>query len=249
MKKEIKLYNNTVSIFFEERDWAGKKIHSYTDHKGKIISVTEVTGKIDKSAVLQAWTAKMMGLYLLKKGGVITYELIEEAKKEYRRLTAEAADIGTEIHKWAEDWIAGKKPEIPDNEKVANGITAFLKFNKDNKIKWIESERLVYSKKHKYCGKLDAIGIMNDRLTLIDFKSSNGIYDEMYLQVAGYQIAYEEETNKKIERKIIARFGKEDGEFEIRELENNGKDEKAFLAQLIVVKRLKELEKDAKNRY
>jgi len=50
----------------------------------------------------------------------------------------------------------------------------------------------------------------------------------MRFQVAAYQIAYEEETKKNIDKRIIARFGKETGEFEAIELDNDEADKKHF---------------------
>jgi hypothetical protein len=238
--KEITLYKGKEKISFDENR------HIFYDDKGNcLLSVTGVTGTIDKSGALMGWVAKMIGLYLLqekeKGNDKITEQLIDTAKREYRRIKQEAADIGQAIHDWISEWIKGKKPEMPDNEKVVNGITAFLKFQKEHKIKWLESERFVFSKKHKFCGILDAIGKTGKELVLFDFKSSNAIYPEMFLQVAGYNIAYQEETGKKIDKKVIIRFGKEDGMFQLKELENEGKDEKAFLACLELTKRLKEL--------
>ena len=238
--EEIKLYNGKEKITFD------KDTHRFYDSKGSsLISVTGVTGTIDKSGALMGWVAKMMGLYLLqekeKGNDKITEQLVDMAKKEYRRIKEEAADIGQAIHDWVSEWIKGKKPEMPDDEKVVNGITAFLKFQKEHKIKWLESERIIFSKKYHYAGILDAVGKMGKDLVLFDFKSSNGIYSEMFFQVAGYNIAYQEETKKKITKKIILRFGKDDGNFEIKELENGGKDEQAFLHCLELTKRLKEL--------
>jgi len=242
MIKELNLYKGKAIITFDENR------HIFRDYNGKYIpSVTKATGIIDKSGALMGWTAKMMALYLLaekeKGNDRITEELVNTAKKEYRRLKAEAADIGTEIHQWAADWIDGKKSPMPENEKVVNGITAFLKFQKEHKIQWLESERIIYSKKYNFAGILDAVGKVDGKgdLILIDFKSSNGIYDDMRFQVAGYQIAYEEETGKKIDKRMIIRFGKEDGEFEVKELDNDSKDKKIFLACLQVCNRLKEL--------
>ncbi len=242
MLKEIELYKGDVKIHFDDER------HIFYGINGKpLLSVTGATGVVDKSGALMGWVAKMMGLYLLsekaKGNEIITEELVDSAKKEYRRIKLEAADIGTEIHEWVHLKITGKNPEIPENEKVVNGITAFLKFQKEHNLKWIESERIVYSKKHKFAGILDAIAEEDGKLTLVDFKSSTGIYDEMLFQVAAYQIAYEEETGKKIDKKLIIRFGKEDGEFEFKELENGDKDKKAFLACLALKERLKELEK------
>lgn len=236
----IKLYNGKVVLNFDENR------HIFTDEKGNhILSVTSVTGVIDKSPALMGWSVKQMGFYLLaekaKGNDKITEDLVNQAKKEYRRLKQEAADLGTEIHSWVSEWIKGKKPSMPENEKVVNGITAFLKFQKEHQIKWLETERIIYSKKHAYAGILDAIGEMEGKLTLVDFKSSNAIYDEMRFQVAGYQIAYEEEMKKDIEKRVIIRFGKEDGQFEVFDLGKDGKDKQVFLACLKIKKRLDEL--------
>jgi CRISPR/Cas system-associated exonuclease Cas4 (RecB family) len=240
MLQEYKLYGGKTTIKFDDQR------HIFYDPKGEsLTSVTGATGVVDKSGALMGWTAKTMGLYLLeeaKKGNdKITEDLVNQAKKEYRRLKQEAADLGTEIHSWVSEWIKGKKPSMPENEKVVNGITAFLKFQKEHQIKWLETERIIYSKKHAYAGILDAIGEMEGKLTLVDFKSSNAIYDEMRFQVAGYQIAYEEEMKKDIEKRVIIRFGKEDGQFEVFDLGKDGKDKQVFLACLKIKKRLDEL--------
>ena len=243
MIKEYNLYGGKAPITFDD----GR--HIFRDSKGKYIpSVTKASGIIDKSGPLMWWVAEMMGLYLIDNWDIKKIkkeseklELIVTAKKEYRKAKAAAADIGTEIHEWVSDWIEGKKPDMPEDEKVVNGITAFLKFQKEHKIKWLESERIVYSKKYNFAGILDAVGRMDGKLTLVDFKSSKGIYNEMRFQVAGYQIAYEEETGKRFDKTMIIRFGKEDGEPEMKELDEQEKDKKIFLACLQVANRIKEL--------
>lgn len=239
MKIEIKLYGGKEIINFDEgRHW-------FTDKNGNtIISVTGITGILDKPA-LKFWSVKLTKEYLfneIEAGKIITTDIIDEAGRQHTLFLKKAADIGTQIHEWCSDWILGKKPSMPTDEKVVNGITAFLKFQKEHKIKWLESERYIYSKKHNFVGILDAVGMMGKDLVLIDFKSSNAIYDEMRFQVAGYQIAYEEETGKKFDKRMIARFGKETGDFEYRELDNDEADKKAFLACLALKRRLKELE-------
>lgn len=243
MLKEVKLYRGKVKIHFDDER------HIFYDEKGnKLISVTEATSVIDRSEALMGWTAKMMGLFLIENWNldkIKTEEekirLIEIAKREYRRIKLAEADIGKTIHEWISDWIKGKKPEMPSDEKAVNGIIAFLKFQKERKIKWLESERVVYSKKYNFAGILDAIGKMGNDLILFDFKSSNAIYPEMWFQIAGYQIAYEEEMGKKINKRMIIRFGKNDGLPECLELDNDEKDKKAFLACLEIKRRLKEI--------
>jgi len=241
--KEYKLYKGKVLIKFDEEDNAN---HRFYDEKGnRIPSVTQITGIIDKSSALMGWVAKLIGEYLrqekAKGNNILTDELIDTALREYRRVQKEARDVGKEIHKWISDWILGKKPPMPEDLQIVNGITAFLKFQKENGLKWVDSERPVYSKKWNYAGFLDAIAQKGKDRILIDFKSSNGIYPEMIFQVMGYKIAWEEEMQKKIHKAMILRFGKETGEFETRELKIEKEDEKAFLGLLEAAKKLKQL--------
>lgn len=274
MIKELSLYNGEVRISFDSGT-PERPRHIYRDERDKILfSVTKATGVVDKSGALMGWAVKMMGLFLLaekEKGNkIITEEMITKAKREYRRIRDEAADIGTEIHEWVSDWILGKKPEMPDNERVVNGITAFLEFQKQHKAKWIFSERIVYSRKHKFVGMCDG-GSINDStiLSVDDFKSSKGIYNEMRFQVSGYHLALKEEIDyllsipfksiKKAEdRKLvkayikygglkqrrIIKFGKLTGDFEVKILDSEEKDRKAFVNCLNLSKRVDELKKN-----
>jgi len=250
MLNEYSLYKNTVIIRFDDER------HVFYDSAGNpLLSVTGITSIIDKSSALMGWVAKCMALYLTEKWDIEKIKtesekirLIETAKREYRKISEKEADIGSTIHAWISDWIKKKKPEMPEDERVINGITAFLKFQKKHRMEWIESERVVYSKKYRFAGILDAIARKGKDLILIDFKSSNGFYPEMPLQTSGYQIAYEEETGQKINKRMIIRFGKETGEFEIREFTNNDADKSAFLSCLNLKTRLKELDKEIANK-
>jgi hypothetical protein len=268
MKQEIKLYNGTVN---------GKKIHCYTDIKGNpILSNTGATGILDKSDGLVPWAVKLMGLYLLENytGKTINSEIIEVAKKEWRKAKEKGAEIGTAVHDFIENWIKSKeKPKIPSDEKIRNGVIAFMKWIESNKLEFVCSERVVYSRKHNVVGKLDNIDhdLDDHYLALDDSKSSNGIYPEMVYQTAGYLMMIEEEIKyllkipfksikskedkrlvelyKKlggIKKRRIIRFGKEDGEFEVREFANHKKDIQGFISALNLKKRTEELKKELK---
>jgi len=235
MKKEIKLYNGKISIWFDEEK------HIFTDKDGdRILGVTSITNIIDKSPVLIPWAIKMMGNYLVYYAGQpITRELIDEAKREWRKVKEEAADIGSLIHEFAAQWITlKKKPEIPEDEQVRNGAIAFMKWVKDTGVEFDNSEKIIYSKKHNFAGILDADGHINKEHCIIDFKSSSGIYPEMYLQLTGYWLAREEETKIKYNKGYIVQFGKIDGEFHVVEItrEEYKKNKEAFLAALTLKK-------------
>jgi hypothetical protein len=151
-----------------------------------------------------------------------------------------SADIGTMIHEWLEQFLkAGieKKPlpKKPVNPEMRNAIEAFLEWTKKNKVKFLESERKIYSIKYKYAGTCDAVATVNGKPTIIDFKTTNSVYPEMFLQTVAYQKALEEETGKKFTHNLILRLYKEIPEkglppFEVIETTNHEENFKTFLA-------------------
>ena len=149
----------------------------------------------------------------------VNEEVVEIAKREWRKVKQEAADIGSAIHEWIEKYIKGEEQDMPADEKVLNGVKAFLDFQKENKFEWVLSEKKVYHPKFKYAGILDALAKTKDGYVLVDFKSSNGIYSEMALQVAAYDMALKEMIQWiKPKRYMIIRFGKNDGQFDWRDI-------------------------------
>lgn len=233
----MQFYGGEINIRFFEK--LGRKRHAYMLGQKRIISVTSALGVIDKPFLLP-WALKMMQGFLqgvLDEGAVIDATHIEYAKKAHKRKSEEAAAIGTEVHDWAEAYINNVNPELPEDENVLNGVTAFLQWVKEHQVEFLSSERPVYSKKHKYVGKMDAEAMVDGKKCVIDFKTSKKIYPEMALQVAAYQRAAEEEDGTKFDgNRWIARFDKETGEFEAVELENVAKDFQVFLSALKIKK-------------
>jgi hypothetical protein len=247
----IKLYKNTIAIEFDEDRHIFKRNGEY------VISVTGATGMIDKSQALIGWAIKLMKNFLIEKWDPTKkisedekIGLICEAANQHCIAKERARNVGEQAHSWVEEWIKGKNPAIPDDEKVRNCVISFLKWVKDSKIKFISSERKIYSKKYNYAGILDADGKINKKNVIIDFKSSNknkynktGIYNESRYQLAGYWQAVEEESKKKYDRGYIVQFGKDSGEFMAVEIprEEYLKDIKAFLGALAIKSREKQL--------
>jgi hypothetical protein len=246
----VKLYDGTIELCFDE----GK--HRFTVNGNSVFpSVTAATGVIDKSRPLIYWAVGLAKDFLMgnlqvliddTKGDKIA-AIIEEAVKQHSIKKQEAADVGTQVHDWVERFIKAKSknewPEIPKDPQVFNGVTAFLKWVDEYEVKFISSEKLVYSKKYKYAGIMDAEAVIKRKTCVIDFKTSKAIYPEMRFQVAAYQAAAEEESGKEYSgNKWLARFDKQTGEFEAHEFAEQDKDFKAFLAALDLKRRLKELE-------
>ncbi|MEO0304706.1 MAG: hypothetical protein ABIM64_05540 [candidate division WOR-3 bacterium] len=253
--KEVVLYGGLVKIKYFDQ------YHQYFVNGEKALGVTAITGLIDKSRPLMYWATKLAYDYLAEihiKGKKIELEDIEIACKLHMQKKKEAADFGTQVHEWAEKYIKAKVKErrdieMPKDPRVLNGVIAFLKWVESHKIKFLESERIVYSKKHKYIGTMDCVFTMGTEKHKVrhigEFKTSSGIYEEMIFQITAYEEAYREETGENCGDKYILRFDKKTAEFEPYRIptENHKKDISAFLGLLAAKKRLIELEQYHKN--
>lgn len=255
LKETKKLYNGEVSIDF----YPDSHRYKMSDQKSYLISVTAVTGIIDKSRVLIGWAINLMAAHLKKyleisTGTQFTAEellpVIEEASKQHTIKKEEAGSIGGKVHEWAESFANAQingsdAPEIKDDEEqgVLSGINAFLDWYNAHEIKFLESERLIYSRKYNFVGTLDGIAMINGKRMLIDYKTSKGIYSEMHYQISAYRLAWEEETGEKLDGMVILHFDKESGAFTAKEFsdEDYAKNWPTFLACLEVKKREKEL--------
>lgn len=242
------MYGGKITLEFEPVK------HIYSVNGKRKISVTAVTGIIDKSAPLMGWVAKCMSEYLFEhwdmekiKTEVDKQNLILDAKRKYRDISKKATNVGSIIHEWIEEWIAGKKPELPDSEQAVNGITAFLKWQKESKVKFIESEKILYSKEYNYCGKIDAVAKIDGEEMPVEFKSSNALYNEHRYQLAAYWLAIEEMDKKKFKYGMIIRFNKDTGNFDAKEniikipRSEYLKDKWAFIGALQIKRREVEL--------
>ena len=139
----------------------------YINSKRKTGSTTYI-GIKDKSRPLMIWKGSLITDYLLrqlKKGAIdertiCVASYIDEIEKE------QAADIGSDIHKWCEQYINFKMkksktaPDMPESKNVQVGVNGFLDWEKEHKVKFISSERVVYSKKHDYIGTMDIEAII-----------------------------------------------------------------------------------------
>ena len=248
------IYDKTVKIDFYPESHRYKLQGEQT----YLISCTACTGMIDKSRFLIPWAVGLAGQFLrehLEKSSVNQFTseellpLIDEACRQHTIKKEEAASIGSQVHKFAEQFAKAKiesseMPKIyPDSdEKVINGINAFIDWITQHNVKFHASEKLVYSQRHGFVGIADAIAEVDGKEVLIDYKTGKRIYNEAYLQVSGYMLAFEEEFSE-LDGAIILHFNKETGEFTAHHIsyEEHLKNIPAFLACYELKKRDKEL--------
>jgi hypothetical protein len=250
------LYNDEVSLVF----YPNSHRYKIEGKRTYLPSVTSVTGVIDKSRPLILWATRLTAKYLKKyledsSVNKFTSEelipIIDEAVINYKDVQDEALGVGTQAHDWAEQFalaqINGSDiPTVPDNatDELLNSINGFIDWYDKNNVKFLEVERMVYSKSLEYVGIFDAVAEVNGKKCLIDYKTSKSInYPEYVFQISAYIHAYEEETGGKIENGMLINFGKESGIFEtvITEEDENSKNFEVFNCLLKVKNRLKEL--------
>jgi hypothetical protein len=230
------LYNKSIDLRFKQYG------HRYTANGTECVGVTTILNTVIAKGALLNWAVKMSADYMsknLKADTKYTKEeledIIKQAKKAHVKRKTEAGNIGTMVHKWIEDYINAKlagigRPRMPKNNNEA--ILAFLEWEKGHDIDWVESEKVVYSKKFNYAGTADFLAVIDGKMTLGDIKTSNYIYPESYfLQVCAYQYAIQEENPKmKIEDRLIVKVPKTKGkELEVVSIPEYEDNARAFI--------------------
>ena len=160
-----------------------------------------------------------------------------DAKGAHKEKLESAGDIGRAAHQCLEDSIKHAIVEsgnavqtlvnLPFDAQAEHCARVALAWMQAHKVRWTDTERKIYSREHNYAGTLDAIAYVSscddraccpeafeDRLCLIDFKTSNALRTDYCLQVAAYQQAIVEELGTPIKSRIILRLGKSSGDFQ-----------------------------------
>lgn len=207
----------TVSLRYELQ-----RIHPYRFKDtltGEILTppgVTSITGLLSKDAIPQ-WAANEAAKTAIELKGVLEdSEVYDIARKRYITLRDDAADGGTQAHKWIEDYLNDNlKPyHYFESEASINIVKAFLRWEQEHPFDSHIAEQVLFSPTHYYAGTRDDLAF-KDVYWTIDFKTGNPDfeYDERQkrysglvrpysahlMQCAGYDIAEEETSGIKSE--------------------------------------------------
>jgi len=159
-----------------------------------------------------------------------------EAKSAHKDRLDEAADIGHLAHKCLEESIEHaikNDPEhivrvlinLPQDELATNAANGAKSWMDQHNVRWIETEAKIYSRTYDYAGTMDGLATCDscqdkaccpepfkDRLSLIDWKSSNYLNVGYRFQAASYKHAKQEDTGINIVDTWILRLGKNEDE-------------------------------------
>lgn len=160
-----------------------KKINTHKDYILNGIEYPSVTNilKILNKSSLTGW-ANYMGFKRIK---------IEDVLKE-------SSAVGTYVHYLAQCKVMNKDFIRYDTNnrkrliEVGMRYHSFLDFYNENEMIADFMEKSFISEKLKYAGTMDFCGMLNGKLTLLDFKTSRGFYDSMFMQLAGYNLLLKE---------------------------------------------------------
>jgi hypothetical protein len=167
--------------------------------------------------------------------------------EDFRKVKDKAADIGTIAHWLIELHLKGLEPDVSnfapaDLAKAENAVIKFMSWWDTNKFQFVASEQQYVSDKDGYGGTLDIIATVNGDLCLIDLKTSKGIYDEYWFQLAAYaELHNQNRLCAPFKRMIICRIGKEEdsNDFEIQEKQSLSWELDVFKKCLALYKALK----------
>ena len=127
-------------------------------------------------------------------------KLAKEGKDWDKEFKA-AGVTGTLVHKLCTDFISGEEVAVPDDEVIVNCFDKFLRWwakeTKGTRRATCITEQPFVSEKFRFGGTPD-IYIVNKN-KLIDIKTSSGIWDSFWIQLAGYGILLKETNGYKID--------------------------------------------------
>ena len=157
--------------------------HGYRNAAGaKIPGTTTIIGRFKESGGLLQWAFKQGA-----SGAASLYEKRDEA-----------AAAGTIAHDLIEHTILGKPfdPGPVDAAllaKAQNAHAQFLEWREQSRIEIIATEHVYVSERYQFGGTIDAIGRdMKGRIVLVDWKTSNAVYQDYLVQLAAYALLLEE---------------------------------------------------------
>ena len=179
------------------------------------------------------WKIEQGARFVLQNTEKLTSaDVIKGAKVAWKDAAQAAANIGTIVHDYAYLTEVGKEAEaqslvlksqdLPDWNKIKNGMNKFDAWKDENNDQLLFSEAIVANITHKFGGKFDRLAVRHHKLVLSDFKTSSGIFVDMFIQLGAYSLAIKEWLGQEVDVFEILRFGKEDGEFQVQQFDSTG---------------------------
>jgi len=209
----------------------------YVTSTGEVVpSVTTIISRFKESGPL-VWWANKQGLQGLT---------LEKAREP-------AMTAGTMAHDLVEAQINSQPmPELvgdPDTiEKARAAYSVFERWRAMTHLVIERSEVPLVSDKHRFGGRIDAIGEVGGETVLCDWKAANSIHSDYILQLAAYGILWDEAHPEDpiVGGYHLIRFSKETGDFSHHHFPRLEDEKAAFLIMVDLYRRVKEIDRRVK---
>ena len=165
----------------------GKRIYE-TPNGDKYISITSLLSNLSKASI-QKWRERV-------------------GEDEARKITTQASRRGTSVHNICESYIKNEYGHLdgrmPNEVDLFSSIQPLL--NRIDNIHVVEGS--MWSDHLKLAGRTDLIGEFDNRLSVIDYKTSSKkktweMCHQYFMQGAFYAVAYEERTGIPVDTIVI----------------------------------------------
>jgi len=178
----------------------------YFNKEGKKVpGTTTIIGRFKESGALIYWA------YNRGKEGLELYESRDKA-----------AELGTIVHGMVEgfvqrgEWLWLHDLSEKDKKAVQSANEAFQEWFESNKFEIVEQEVQLVSEQYQFGGTPDAIARDGKgRLVLLDWKTSDGVYQDHLIQLGAYRLLWNEThpDNQLTGGSHLCRFAKANGDF------------------------------------
>lgn len=128
--------------------------------------------------------------------------LADKGWDEAEEIKVAAGDKGSKVHAAIVDLIDGKgvrmdakylNPSTGVEEELTleeyEALVSFVRFWKLKNPKTIARETVVFNEEYGYAGTVDWVGVLDGKLTILDFKTSSQVWPAYEMQVSAYKHA------------------------------------------------------------
>ena len=134
--------------------------------------------------------------------------------KSYQKTLNEAANIGSQCHNNIDYFLTNKSHILPEdiNYSTKNAYQSFIKWF--DEINLLGDVEVIFHERTLLCpyfgGTLDGLYKINNKIYLVDYKTSNHIVYNYFLQLSAYRYILRTEHNIEIDGCIILQLSKND---------------------------------------
>lgn len=159
----------------------------------------------------------------------------QSSYEDSQRVMEQAGKRGTHVHVGIEKLIAGEVLSFDDyTEEEWDMLSAFAGWVEKYRPQFVSNEKTVHSERYEFAGTLDALCVIDDVLTIIDWKTSSAIYESYWLQTAAYTHALYEmkllKRNDEVQTAILRLGSKHKCGYEYQTHDNWKRDFEDFLS-------------------